>query len=152
MKKNDRVAHAPHCYWHRNQFQLWRRAPRHQVEKWEGLPQLASKPPKEDWTDVFDDDVRVSRGVERREKVDAEIRETRRLLKEQKADSKNPSGSADAIEPTQLPTASPGFIEATNDTPQIPGEILQKATTPDSDNASTGNQHIQCNEDAEEEI
>ena len=46
MKKDKRLAHAPHCYWHAENFELWKRAPPGEaITDWDGMLQTSTSDP-----------------------------------------------------------------------------------------------------------
>jgi hypothetical protein len=86
MKRNLRLAHAPHCYWHQHTFLLNQRAPvSTSVAQWEGMPETTTSDPShiEDYKlqDQLRKDAAIRAREKRQEEIEERIREERRQKK-----------------------------------------------------------------------
>ena len=105
MKRNLRLAHAPHCYWHDNTFYLSYRAPKGtQVTKWEGMPDTITSEPHHMLDYEFRDQQRrnvATRAREKREeKMEEKKREKRRREKREKREKREEMARQQALAAT----------------------------------------------------
>ena len=89
MKRNLRLAHAPHCYWHDNTFYLSYRAPKGtQVTKWEGMPDTITSEPHHMLDYEFRDQQRRNVATRAREKREEKMEEKREKRRREKREEK----------------------------------------------------------------
>jgi hypothetical protein len=74
MKKNLKLAHAPHCYWHKHTFYLQERAPiGTKISDWKGMPETTTSNASDlwdlKWRDQQERDAAPSAEARRREEM-----------------------------------------------------------------------------------